>query len=331
MDKFKVQCGVSRVYNVSIDNFIAATGEKEPFVGEKPGGEFSCYAVCPACENPIQLIGLYKNTVEGGKKPYGRHNKGSVPRLAVYNEADYLDCLYSNPNKKNTNLYRSPDSGIPKKVVELLFSQFDRIIYILSKDIDMRISYETARRMLEIYMANEGYRYRVATLYNIPWVLGEVQRALPMFGRKILKDSELHRQLKDKVKDIDFVEKDTDKYVQVRHKQGSYLDLHFLICNHNHHKNGEDEDKENMQETVDLWVFQGSSTNIETVYRKTIVINTDYFINLVLKEDAYRNMELLKIAAEVKSKTGKVAAMKSTFGVIPSDADLNKAKDGRLS
>ncbi|MCS5465580.1 hypothetical protein NWO25_19660 [Enterococcus lactis] len=60
----------------------------------------SYYAICPECDNPIQIIGLYKETQESGRKPYGKHHKGTIPYLAKYSEEDYLECPFSNSKWK---------------------------------------------------------------------------------------------------------------------------------------------------------------------------------------------------------------------------------------
>jgi len=60
--------------------------------------------------------------------------------------------------------------------------------------------------------------------------------------------------------------------------------------------------KEKMKETIDFCVYQGSAPNIKTIYRKTIEINIDYFINLTLKDETYRSAELLKIAQDFKQR-----------------------------
>jgi hypothetical protein len=67
VDVFKVKPGMSRIYPVSRENYEAATGQGEKYRKEGRGGE-SYFAVCPACDNPIQMIGLYRNTAESGAR-----------------------------------------------------------------------------------------------------------------------------------------------------------------------------------------------------------------------------------------------------------------------
>lgn len=44
---------------INEENFYLATRERKPYVVDS-GGVKSFYAVCPECDNPIQLIGLLR-------------------------------------------------------------------------------------------------------------------------------------------------------------------------------------------------------------------------------------------------------------------------------
>ena len=68
MDIFKSKPGLSRPYKISTINYEKETKRQKPYMLEK-NGKYQYFAVCPECDNPIQLIGLYKNTIESGKKP----------------------------------------------------------------------------------------------------------------------------------------------------------------------------------------------------------------------------------------------------------------------
>ena len=130
MDRFKEKPGIARI--LTEENYLKVTGKVKPYC--KLDDDSGNYAVCSACDNPMQIIGLFKSTSEAGRKPYGRHNKGDVPELAGYNEDDYLDCPYSNPMWKKTGTYRRPNNLIALRTLALLKSQFDRVIFLLSKD-----------------------------------------------------------------------------------------------------------------------------------------------------------------------------------------------------
>ena len=56
MDVFKTHVGEGKALMINEENFYLATRERKPYVVDS-GGVKSFYAVCPECDNPIQLIG----------------------------------------------------------------------------------------------------------------------------------------------------------------------------------------------------------------------------------------------------------------------------------
>lgn len=56
MDVFKTLVGEGKALMINEENFYLATRERKPYVVDRDGVK-SLYAVCPECDNPIQLIG----------------------------------------------------------------------------------------------------------------------------------------------------------------------------------------------------------------------------------------------------------------------------------
>lgn len=59
------------------------------------------FAICPACNNPIQLINLfgvqYQEENTGRTNLHGRHYKYNVEGLPIYLEENYVNCPLHNP------------------------------------------------------------------------------------------------------------------------------------------------------------------------------------------------------------------------------------------
>ena len=300
MDRFKGKVGGLQAYTITEQNFFEVTGNEPPYCVKGANGERRLYAVCPLCDNPIQIIGLYKDTPEAGRKPYGRHNKGTIPHLAQYDEGEYLDCPYANPNRKTLSKYRRPESKIGRQIYDLLREQFDRVIYLLKKDTGIFISEATAAYMLKEYLGDRGYLYRVATLYNLPWSFAFGTLPKKLYGRKIIQGSELHKALHEHCPDVIFIGESKDEYVQVKPRGKRNLGLYYAFYNFRQHQGSDTDDSENIVETVDFVVYrsQGVRKILTEIYKKTITINPDYFMNLVClaEEKAYRNETLLNLA-----------------------------------
>ena len=86
----------------------------EPFVVAE-GGHRRLYAVCPECDNPIQLIGLNRRELDAGhRRPYAKHIKRDVPGVAEYDGKAYLECPYSDPGYHRDPGSRRPPRPIPR-------------------------------------------------------------------------------------------------------------------------------------------------------------------------------------------------------------------------
>ena len=311
MDLFKIQLGAGKVYYINEINYTRATGMNQPYCLPNGKGGQSYFAICPQCENPIQIIGLYKNTIEGGQKPYGKHCNKSIPKLAAYNKEDYLDCPYSSPSWKKPTTKRPVGSKVANEILRLLRDQFDRVIYILSRDTEIQIGHNLARSMLQTYLGEEGWRYRAATLNNLPWVFGLAQKATPLFGRLIVKNGELYKALSSQCPDVLFkeisshstspIENETPKYVQISNQPEKYLNIRYLFYDYTVKTTGSTPADEKLHETIKFWVYEGSAPNLKTLYIKEIEIQTDYFLNLInlSAAKAKRNENYLRIADEL--------------------------------
>jgi len=295
MDFFKVNPGLSRIWPILRTSYETATGQNKKYKRKSRSG-LSYFAVCPICDNPIQLIGLYRDTAESGRKPYGKHCRHTVPDLAEYDEDAYLDCPYSDPNRTPPTSRCKLESRISKQILQLLHDQFDRVMYILSKDTGIYFSQAMAEKMLQSYISREGWSFRDAASYNLPWTFVEGQAALPLFGQRIRKGCALYDAIAANCPTVCFDESTGGDSVRIQRNPGQYVDLNFTFVSHIHTVQ-----EDHLNESIDLWVHSGEPPDLKTVYRAPLQIQTDYFLNLIALSDerSHRNQRLLEIAHEL--------------------------------
>lgn len=90
MDTYKLEPKSTKIKKISKETFEKDTGKLKPYYQE---GKDSQYAVCPVCDNPISIIGLYNPKAK--TKPYGKHYPRDVENLAVYDSHKYETCPYA--------------------------------------------------------------------------------------------------------------------------------------------------------------------------------------------------------------------------------------------
>ncbi len=297
MHNFKTKTGISRIYEINKEEFELVTAQKKPYYSYNENNELVQYAVCPICDNPIQILGFYK-ALKNTDKPYGKHLKRSINGLADYNQQAYDFCPYANKNK-NVNRYsrKSHLTDFERNIYNLLRDHFDRVIYVLAKQIDIKISNHLAKQMLITYVKGKGWLYPWSTLNNLPWVFGHLTWSKPLFGQPILKDSPIYLTILNKCPAAKFVPYQYNgKYDVLLSKEGMHLDLNYCIIVHNRSV----ENKE-LIETLKFVVSEGSIENKKEIFVKTLTVDQTYFLNLVnlSKEKSYRNNKLIEIAKEI--------------------------------
>lgn len=74
MDVFKAWPGRAESIVISQESYMGCTGGVAPWRRDGDTGP-SYYAVCPLCDNPIQIVGLFRRQEESrARRPYGRHH-----------------------------------------------------------------------------------------------------------------------------------------------------------------------------------------------------------------------------------------------------------------
>lgn len=297
MDVFKLKTGIQPVYKISKDIFETITKKEYPYYQIKDNHQ-SCYAVCPECDNPIQIIGLHKKNVESGGKTFGRHHVHSIKNLASYSEIDYDNCPFSNPNRTKNSQLRAVKSKVSKRILETLKQHFDQVIAILNDQTNMHISLNLAEKMLDSYLACEGWRYRDASLYNLPWTFAECSPALPLFGRLILNNSPLYRAIESKCPEVEFVHNySLADYKRVQQHDRQYVNLDFVFLNHQ-----KEIVEETLKESIDFLVIRPNEDN-RIIFSKTIRIDSYSFSQCIFSDDKITKDEeqskhLLEMAAQ---------------------------------
>lgn len=297
LNTFKKKPGFHYEYPINNDTYLRVTGKNPPYCQVTEGKE-SLFAVCPMCDNPIQIVGLYKRTPEGGRRPYGKHHLGSIPKLAPYREAAYLNCPYANAKRKPVpirNKVPIEDSSV-QNVLRFMRNQYDHIINTLSEDLDIRISYTLARRLAVEYICNQGWNYLDARgEQNLPWILGQVGQAPNLYGQYVKTGTALYDAIAQKCPEVKFEENVGLGYAQIRANNNQFVYLTFCLLNPRFIRtNGQ------MIQTIDLLVNRDVQEE-EEVFRKTIRIDTNKFYrNCQLPHaETQRSQKLLEIAAEV--------------------------------
>ena len=184
MDVYKLRIEDTESKIIDKEGFEAETFRRVPWYQPGSAGKLAQFAVCPACDNPVQLVGLYE-LPPNVKNPFGKHATKSIRGIAPFDSEARNDCPYFKPRQHKKTERKTRFDGVPRKILKLLIEQFDRVVYILEKETQLVLSENALRGMLQRYKGERGYLYTGATLRNVPWIFAYMSDATRLFGQKV--------------------------------------------------------------------------------------------------------------------------------------------------
>lgn len=250
---FKTRTGLREEFEINAANFMKTTGGRRPHKSVGRDGRNVYYAVCPACDNPVVLVGLYRNErgMDRPRRPFGRHCGHDVPGLAEYDEEAYRTCRYADPGHRvNSWRKRRPSDPHGLALYRLMRGEFDNVAlaWEMSSGIHLGLGY--AEEMLRGWRANEGWRYYVASYQNLPQMLFWPAGSQKLMGRYVRRGSPLHGLLDRS--GLVSLEPRGNRYVQVRRRSRRFVEASFVIYDRTFGPDGGVDEQEIFDARVDV-------------------------------------------------------------------------------
>lgn len=293
-------------------DFEELTGGAEPFVVREKSGATKAFGICPACDNPIQILGLYKPIGDGSTAPYGRHYNRDA-KIAKHNENTYLYCPYASRIYEGNTEHelKSIMTEVEAKIYYLIRANFDSVVYLMRQISGLYISSDMAKEMLNHYVESQGYMYYGATYYNIPWMILHTATlpAIPLFGKIVRKDSILWN-ICTQLENVDLLQKNNKSsyaIIKGKSKNGKPVFIDYAFSFNKHKRMVKDETvKEELSVTISSKnrVSTNNPAGLVPLKNNTLIINENRFPSLLQSDKAKElrnteeNQELLAIAKE---------------------------------
>ncbi len=290
MKIFKTRIEDTRYFPVTPENFEEKTGKQHPWYQVNTIGEENYFAVCPACDNPTQIIGLYKLPA-----PYARHGNKTIEKLASFDKEALENCpLYlprANPQKEDR---KSSIDGVPLKILSTVINEFDRIVYILKKVTGINFSENLLRKMLATYKAAEGYLYIGASQLNTPWIFAYMSHAQPLYMQYI-KNSALLEAIDQALSNAVIT---GDGQITAKEENGkrAFLDLNVAFIQH---KSCFSNNTLSEKMTMIITTTEGKSIVPKTIYKEDIIFDHDFYQKILHKKDFVKNERLNALARDI--------------------------------
>ena len=268
----------------------------EERVGNNPGyvqkvrGETKHLALCPRCNNPVAILGIYKKI---NVSPHARHAKEvNIPNVAQYDEYKFQNCPYHNKRADYIKEYVDETEELQRQdLYKIAKEHYDKAIYLLQKETGIYITLAMAETLAENYVIMRAYNYIDATVYNIPWYLIYSFHGFPLYHMIIRKNSTLYKHLLQQ----GFVLKNSKikEHIYVADNKGCLLtatNYRYVV-----------DKNDNLNEWLDFSILRPDDKVTDTLLyvamdRFSIKVDSYYFGNLINYSDWNPRQKVLHIA-----------------------------------
>lgn len=253
-------------------------------------GDVKHLAICPRCNNPVVILGIYKKI---NVSPHARHvNSINIPNVTQFSQYKLERCPYYNKKANYVKEYvPETEETQRQELYRIAKENYDKAIYLLQKETGIHMNLDMAKKLAENYVIMRAYNYIDATIYNIPWYLIYCFSGFPLYHMIVKKGTVLHTHLlqlglilrKSKI----------DGHVYIESNEGYLLratDYRYYV-----------DKNDNLKERLDFSILRPdkdvSNTLLYTmVDRFSIDVDSYYFGNLIKYENWNTQKPLLDIA-----------------------------------
>lgn len=224
--------GDGNEYELTRETFMEKTHKSFPFYQNPNRYKTPYFAICPACNNPIQIINLfgaqYQEENTGRTNLHGRHYKNSVEGLPCYSEENYANCPLHNPVAFRMREVRDNEQ-INEEICNVVENNRGKICTNIREIIGILINNNKLNRVIDGYIAARDYCYTHTNRFNIPYSILYTCNAINIFGQKVADSGigkRIHEAIQNNCTYFQFIDgriqKDTEDYVV----------LNLLVINH---------------------------------------------------------------------------------------------------
>lgn len=282
MKIFKLKVSDTDCFDLSREEFEKQSRMMSPWFNHQTERERH-FAVCPACNNTIQILHLYDES----QVLHAKHNLGLS--VGLQDRTILSHCpLYSKKQRLTIDSRRTAEDAVSMEIKERLIENFDRVVYFIKQSLGLRIPDWTLQKMLGNYLNTRGWLYSGASLINIPWIFLYQSRAQNMLTMGILNES-IREAIKSHDEQITF-----NQYHNPQCLTGEAPELNLSFI---HHKSSLVEHE--LTETITMNVV---GKNQCVIYSEVITFDVEWFSALIQsKNEQYRNPNQIALARDILS------------------------------
>ena len=224
--------GDGKEYELTRENFIEKTHKAFPFYQNPRRYKTPYFAICPACNNPIQIINLfgvqYQEENTGRTNLHGRHYKNNVDGLPNYSEVNYVNCPLHNPVAFHMREIRN-NRRINEEIRNIVENNRIQICANIREIIGILINNKRLNKVIDDYIEARDYCYTHTNKFNIPYSILYTREAIDIFGQKVADcgiGNKIHEAIQNNCKYFQITNGQIQKNIS------DYVTLNLVVVNH---------------------------------------------------------------------------------------------------
>lgn len=170
------------------ENYSEKTNKDKPYYRPEISSISPYFAICPRCKNPIQIINLYKNTMEenktGRKGLHAKHYTQSIPGLAIFDSKSFKGCSLKAKVPLGYHQIRKNDIE-NEKLKNLVDNNRQKIRNYIRKIANIYFKNDVIEEWINDYLNKRHYKYKGADDRNLPYSILVTHQAINIYGQKI--------------------------------------------------------------------------------------------------------------------------------------------------
>ncbi len=227
-------------FEITIDNFIDATHKEKPYFQVDSKGKGKHYAICPECGNPVQIINLfgqeYEEQITKKRNTHARHTAKDIQGLPQYNQLKYLSCPLHKNNSFSCRKIRK-DEIYNSNLLSLIKNNLYKIMRDIREITGINFSKDYLKKIITTYINSRHYSYIHTNKFNIPYSILFTSGSLDLFGRYILSDNYMSKEIERLVNNSSNFEvriiEDQKNQKKIAKKSSKYFHLILKFSHHN--------------------------------------------------------------------------------------------------
>lgn len=268
------------------DRYNQITRREYPYVRTGSDGKPRHYALCPECQNPVQLVNRSVSSTESTTL-YAKHFKISLEGLANYDQDAYDDCQLANPHRLDAKTRRKPGNKTNK--IKVIFSKYiDIVVNYAESMTGIKLSDTIIEQMISDFCKSKGHEYRAVSEHNIPLAFVYMTEAKSFYGCNVSRMiADFINKGSKNFSAISF--KNSSRYYIKRKERAFQSELKFFFSGHTIPKNEQDN-----SEYAYLYIIETRKgippESSPVLLKKKIMLSTSKFGNDINRRERLHQM-----------------------------------------